>query len=70
MSVKLFIHRIEIDLWQAFITTLSESPTVQNSLPKIYDFFCKGRPYLILLAWACSGLAIGFGIGALRGYIQ
>ena len=69
MSVKLIIHRIEINFWQAFITTLSKS-AVQIMVPKIYDFFCKGSPFLIIFAWACLGLAIGFGIGALRGFIQ
>ena len=67
MSVKVFIQRIEISFWQTFIRTLSESTMLRNLLPEIYDLICKSRPLLLLIAWACLGLSIGFGLGALRG---
>ena len=69
MSVKVFLHQLELGFWDAFIPLMNQSPSVRYVVPRIYRLFhikefqdtVKHTLVLFIL-----GLVLGFILGVLH----
>lgn len=68
MSLKTFLHQVELTFWDAFIPLMNKSPSVRFFVPRVYRLlhikeFQDTVKYSFLLA--IVGLILGFVLGAL-----
>ncbi len=68
MSVKLLIHQLELNFWDAFIPLMHKSPPIRFIVPRVYrllyspEFRQTAKISLIL---TIAGLVLGFILGVL-----
>jgi hypothetical protein len=68
MSVKPFLHKIELNFWDVFIPYMSKSPLIRYLVPRVYRLFhtkefqknIKSTVVIVL-----TGLLLGFILGSL-----
>jgi len=62
-------HKVELATWNFIIHIMSDSETIRSVIQESYVLIeerTRMRYILIIFAWACAGLAIGFILGFLR----
>ncbi|UCH59365.1 MAG: hypothetical protein JSV61_14255 [Anaerolineales bacterium] len=66
MNIKHLPARIEVTLWLAVISLMSESVLLQRSLRQLYFYKValeRDHNYLRVLAWSSAGLLLGLLLG-------
>ena len=68
MSVKVLLHRIELNFWDAFIPLMHKSQPVRFLVPRIYRWLHINevrQTVKLALVLTILGLVIGFALGSL-----
>ena len=68
MNVKFFLHRLELNFWDAFIPLMYKSPPVRFLVPRVYRWLHTEevqKTAKLVLVFTILGLIIGFALGSL-----
>jgi hypothetical protein len=68
MSVKILLHRLEINFWDSIIPLMHKSPPVRFLVPRVYRWLHTKevqQTAKLVMALTILGLIIGFALGSL-----
>jgi hypothetical protein len=68
MSVKLLLHRLELNFWDSFIPLMHKSPPVRFLVPRIYRWLHTKevqQTAKLVMVLTVLGFIIGFVLGSL-----
>jgi len=68
MSVKVILHRLELNFWDTFISLMHKSPPIRFLVPRVYRWLHTKevqQTAKLMTILTILGLIIGFALGSL-----